>query len=54
MRMKPLLSIYQAVNVPNDIYMAMHGNVRPEAFRRPTNTVPINAEDPIGKEANML
>lgn len=36
------------------IYMAMHGNERPEAFRRPTNTTPTNAEDPIGEEASML
>jgi hypothetical protein len=31
------------------IYMAMHGNESLEAFRRPTNTIPINAEDPIGE-----
>jgi hypothetical protein len=34
--------------------MAMHGNERSEAFRRPTNTIPTNAEDLIGGEANML
>jgi transposase len=36
------------------IYMAMHGNESLEAFRRPTNTIPTNAEDPIGEEASML
>jgi hypothetical protein len=36
------------------IHMAMHGNQRPEAFRRPTNTIPTNAEDPIGEEASTL
>ena len=36
------------------IYMAMHGNERSEAFRKPTNTIPTNADDPIRVETSML
>jgi hypothetical protein len=36
------------------LYMAMHGNQRSEAFRRPTNTIPTKAEDPIREETSML
>jgi transposase len=32
----------------------MHGNERPEASRRPRNTIPINAEDSIEEKASML
>jgi hypothetical protein len=36
------------------LHLYGYGNERPQAFRRPTNTVPVNAEDPIGEEAKML
>ena len=45
--------IFKVLKYPRSNDVAMHGNERPEAFRRPTNTIPTMAEDPIG-ETSML
>jgi hypothetical protein len=46
--------IFKVLKYPRSNDMAMHGNGRPEAFRRSKNTIPTNAEDSIEEEASVL
>jgi hypothetical protein len=45
---------HQIIAYGNGCWENIHGNERPEDFRWPTNTIPVNAEDPTEDEASML